>query len=57
VFGALVDPPLTALRRSDHELGRKAAQLLLDGLGGEVATPSVRLPVELVVRRSCGCTP
>jgi DNA-binding LacI/PurR family transcriptional regulator len=57
VFGALVDPPLTALRRSDHELGRKAAQLLLDGLVGEVATPSVRLPVELVVRRSCGCTP
>ena len=55
VFGALVDPPLTALRRSDHELGRRAAQLLLDGLRGEVATPSVRLPVELVVRSSCGC--
>lgn len=56
VFGALVDPPLTALRRSDHELGRQAAQLLLEGLSGEVATPSVRLPVELVLRRSCGCT-
>lgn len=54
-FGALVDPPLTALRRSDHELGRRAARLLLDGLSGEVATPAVRLPVELVVRRSCGC--
>lgn len=55
VFGALVDPPLTALRRSDYELGREAAQLLLDGLEGEIATPTVRLPVELVVRRSCGC--
>ena len=54
VFGALVDPPLTALRRSDYELGREAAQLLLEGLDG-VATPAVRLPVELVVRRSCGC--
>ena len=35
VFGALVDPPLTALRRSDYELGREAAHLLLEGLNGE----------------------
>jgi DNA-binding LacI/PurR family transcriptional regulator len=54
VHGQLVDPPMTALRRSDHELGREAAQLLLVGLKGEIAT-AVRLPVELVVRRSCGC--
>jgi len=56
LFGALVDPPMTALRRSDHELGREAAQLLLDGLDAEIATQTVRLPVELVVRRSCGCS-
>ncbi len=55
VFGPLVDPPVTALRRGDYELGREAAQLLLDGLNGEIMTPAVRLPVELVVRRSCGC--
>ncbi|HST15176.1 MAG TPA: LacI family DNA-binding transcriptional regulator [Gaiellaceae bacterium] len=55
LFGSLVDPPMTALRRSDYELGREAAQLLLDGLDGEITTPAVRLPVELVVRRSCGC--
>jgi DNA-binding LacI/PurR family transcriptional regulator len=55
LFGPLVDPPLTALRRGDYELGREAAQLLLQGLDGGVATPAVRLPVELVVRRSCGC--
>jgi DNA-binding LacI/PurR family transcriptional regulator len=55
VFGPLVDPPVTALRRSDYELGREAAKLLLEGLNGAVSTPSVRLPVELVVRRSCGC--
>jgi DNA-binding LacI/PurR family transcriptional regulator len=55
VFGPLVDPPVTALRRGDYELGREAAQLLLDGLNGEITTPAVRLPVELVVRRSCGC--
>jgi LacI family transcriptional regulator len=56
VFGPLVDPPLTALRRSDYELGREAAKLLLEGLNGGVATATVRLPVELVVRRSCGCS-
>jgi DNA-binding LacI/PurR family transcriptional regulator len=56
VFGALVDPPVTALRRSDHELGREAARLLLQGLNGEIAAAAVRLPVELVVRRSCGCS-
>jgi DNA-binding LacI/PurR family transcriptional regulator len=56
VFGALFDPPLTALRRSDYELGRVAAELLLAALpdGGE-APREVRLPLELVVRRSCGC--
>jgi DNA-binding LacI/PurR family transcriptional regulator len=55
VFGPLVDPPVTALRRGDYELGREAAQLLLDGLNGEITTPAVRLPVELVVRRSFCC--
>jgi DNA-binding LacI/PurR family transcriptional regulator len=55
VHGQLVDPPVTALRRGDYELGREAAQLLLVGLNGDTAT-AVRLPVELVVRRSCGCS-
>jgi DNA-binding LacI/PurR family transcriptional regulator len=57
LFGALFDPPLTALRRSDHELGRRAAGLLLASLaGGNGDGPAeLRLPVELVVRRSCGC--
>lgn len=55
-FGSLLDPPVTALRRGDLELGRAAATLLLDGLSGGVAeTTDVRLPVELIVRRSCGC--
>jgi DNA-binding LacI/PurR family transcriptional regulator len=46
---------VTALRRSDLELGREAARLLLQALNGEIAAAAVRLPVELVVRRSCGC--
>jgi LacI family transcriptional regulator len=56
-FGSLLDPPVTALLRGDVELGRVAAKLLLDGLSGAPASDpaEVRLPVELVVRRSCGC--
>jgi len=57
VFGSLLDPPVTALRRGDHELGRVAAQMLLAALrsDGDAGPAEVRLPVELVVRRSCGC--
>jgi DNA-binding LacI/PurR family transcriptional regulator len=57
VFGGLLDPPVTALRRGDLELGRAAAKLLLGALrtGHVDGDAEVRIPVELVVRRSCGC--
>ena len=57
VFGGLLDPPVTALRRGDLELGRAAATRLLDALatGGVDGDAETRIPVELVVRRSCGC--
>jgi DNA-binding LacI/PurR family transcriptional regulator len=59
-FGGLLDPPITALARNEAEMGRRAASLLLDALeSGESAEPGppveVLLPVELVLRRSCGC--
>jgi LacI family transcriptional regulator len=56
-FGDLIDPPVTALRRNERELGELAASLLLHALRTESTGPptEVRLPVELVVRRSCGC--
>ncbi|MGH2971290.1 MAG: LacI family DNA-binding transcriptional regulator [Gaiellaceae bacterium] len=57
-FGDLLDPPLTALSRNEEEMGRLAASLLLHALQS-TAPPSpaaeVRLSLELVVRRSCGC--
>jgi DNA-binding LacI/PurR family transcriptional regulator len=58
LFGDLLDPPVTALTRGEHEMGRLAAQLLLHALETGASGPptEVRLPVELVVRRSCGCT-
>jgi LacI family transcriptional regulator len=58
-FGDLLDPPLTALQRCEEEMGRLAATLLLHALHA-TAMPQpaeVRLPVELVVRQSCGCPP
>jgi DNA-binding LacI/PurR family transcriptional regulator len=58
LFGDLLDPPVTALARNEQEMGRLAAQLLLHALeAGTFGPPTeVRLPVELVVRRSCGCS-
>ena len=58
LFGDLLDPPVTALARNEEEMGKLAAQLLLHALHAGTSGPptEVRLPVELVVRRSCGCT-
>src|SRR5262249_59599691 len=56
-FGDLIAPPVTALRRNERELGELAASLLLHAMRTESVGPptEVRLPVELVVRRACGC--
>jgi DNA-binding LacI/PurR family transcriptional regulator len=55
--GDLLDPPITALGRHYRELGELAAGVLLDALrGGANDTPvALRVPLELVVRASCGC--
>lgn len=51
-------PPLTVVRQAPEEMGRVAAGLLFDRIAsGE--TPhtgkKIVLPVEIVLRRSCGC--
>ena len=57
-FADILDPPITALARNDRELGELAASLLLHAIEtGKLGPPTeVRLPVELIVRRSCGCS-
>jgi LacI family transcriptional regulator len=62
VSGDLLDPPMTALARHDRELGELGARLLLDALAGSDGGESgderpaeVRVPLELVIRSSCGC--
>lgn len=53
-FAALLDPPLTAIRRPDIEQGATAARLLLSRIldNPDAEPQSVTLPVELIVRGS-----
>ena len=49
-------PPLTAARQSFYALGAQATDMLLDLLAGETLPECVTLPMEIVVRQSCGCS-
>jgi LacI family transcriptional regulator len=50
-----LNPPLTTVRAPIEQAGRLAASLLLQLLAGEVAEYETVLPVDLVIRQSCGC--
>ncbi|MGD0097904.1 MAG: substrate-binding domain-containing protein [Terracidiphilus sp.] len=54
----LTSPPLTVVRQPTQEVGRVATNLLFDRIErGELPQTGNRiiLPVEVVLRRSCGC--
>jgi LacI family transcriptional regulator len=57
----LVQPTVTVVRQPLEELGRVAAAILFERLQDSSSIPARAkrrvLPVELVVRQSCGCTP
>jgi len=53
-FGALLTPPLTAVRQPVEQLGRAGFQLLLQLLSGKTPPAVTRLPVELIRRQSVG---
>jgi LacI family transcriptional regulator len=54
-FAEYLTPPLTTVRIPLAETGRQAVELLLRVIGGEqVPTKPPLLPVELIVRGSCG---
>jgi LacI family transcriptional regulator len=51
-------PAITVVRQPANELGRVAAELLFARIGEKPRTETgkqIVLPVELIVRRSCGC--
>ncbi len=55
-WDALLDPPLTTVATPARELGRTAAELLIEGIerGADLRGIERRLPTRLVVRRSSG---
>jgi PAS domain S-box-containing protein len=50
-----VTPPLTTARVPFYEWGRRGAELLLAQLEGKQVPQVEHVPLELVVRQSCGC--
>lgn len=54
-FAAHLNPPLTTLHAPVQQAGFVAATKLLALLAGERVEVATRLPVELVIRQSCGC--
>ncbi|TWU29256.1 LacI family DNA-binding transcriptional regulator [Bythopirellula polymerisocia] len=54
-FAAALQPPLTTMRQRPKEIGRRAAQLVLDRLDGDFADnppTTIRVSAELIVRGS-----
>ncbi len=48
-------PPLTTVRLPFRKLGQRAVEMLLNRIEGEVASEMTMLPLQLILRRSCGC--
>jgi sigma-B regulation protein RsbU (phosphoserine phosphatase) len=49
------DPTLSTVHQSFHEMGRRAAELLVSLLNGEKVPDVVKIPATYVERQSCGC--
>src|SRR5713101_802971 len=50
-------PPLTTVRQPMHELGATAFEVLYSRISAGAGAADTVLPVELIVRESCGCAP
>lgn len=58
IAGRLVRPSLTTIRQPMELMGRTAVEILVHAISDPIAAPASRqLPVQLVVRESCGCRP
>jgi len=48
-------PPITTVRPPFYEMGWQAVEMLLALLSGNDVPPHTTVPMELVIRQSCGC--
>ncbi len=51
----MLEPPLTVVAHDALRLGADAANLMLEQLAGHTQRREIRIPIELIIRRSCGC--
>src|SRR3990172_6144133 len=60
-FAATLDPPLTTMRQKPYEIGRLAAELIMDRIAGEVEdggeATTIKVDAELIVRESTAPPP
>lgn len=55
---AAIDPFLTAIDQPAYEMGRQSMEMLLRRINGSSEPAQIRiLPVQLLIRRSCGTSP
>ncbi len=55
-FAPLLEPALTAVGYDAPDVGARSARLLLDAISGDSSEyRQVRIDVQLIRRRSCGC--
>ena len=50
-------PPLTTFHSSPFRMGYRALELLLDTIEGRKTLDSLTMPMQFVIRQSCGCQP
>ncbi|PKO01035.1 MAG: LacI family transcriptional regulator [Chloroflexi bacterium HGW-Chloroflexi-4] len=55
LFARLLTPPLTTVKAPNEQVGAEATRQLIKLIRGESATLQTVLPVEMIIRRSCGC--
>jgi len=55
LFARILTPPLTTVSAPNELVGAEATRKLVNLIRGESATLRTILPVEMIIRRSCGC--
>ena len=54
-FASHIHPALTTVHAPTEQVGQQAVEQLLKLIKGKTVEPVTSLPVELVIRKSCGC--